>query len=114
MRNLKILSDAGVLIALGTDSGGQRHSGYWPGYFEHREMERMVQSGLTPMQVVVAATSASARVMGLEGQLGTLEPGKWADLVVLNANPLTDIRNLREIDAVWIAGRRLTRPATTN
>ena len=114
MRNLKILSDAGVLIALGTDSGGQRHSGYWPGYFEHREMERMVQSGLTPMQVVVAATSGSARVMGLEGQLGTLESGKWADLVVLNANPLTDIRNLREIDAVWIAGRRLTRPATTN
>jgi imidazolonepropionase-like amidohydrolase len=114
MRNLKILSDAGVLIALGTDSGGQRHSGYWPGYFEHREMELMVQSGLTPMQVIVAATSAPARVMGLEEQLGTLEPGKWADLVILNANPLTDIRNLRDINAIWIAGRRLTRPARTN
>ena len=66
------------------------------------------------MQVIVAATSGPARLMGLEEQLGTLEPGKWADLVVLNANPLTDIRNLREIEAVWIGGRRLTRPASTN
>ncbi len=114
MRNLKILSDADVLIALGTDSGGQRHAGYWPGYFEHREMELMVQSGLTPMQTIVAATSGSARIMGFEEQLGTLEPGKWADLLVLDANPLIDIRNLREIDAVWIAGRRLGTPARTN
>ena len=47
--------------------------------------------------------------MKLDGQLGTLQPGKWADLIVLNANPLADVMNTRKIDSVWMAGRRLTR-----
>jgi imidazolonepropionase-like amidohydrolase len=105
-RNLKLLSDAGVTIALGTDSGANGDSGRWQGYFEHVEMEMMVTAGMTPMQVLVAATSNAARVMGLR-QLGTLEPGNWADLVVLSANPLDNILNTRRIDSVWIAGRRL-------
>lgn len=104
-RNLKILSDAGVLIALGTDSGTNR--GQWQGYFEHVELEMMVKAGLTPMQALVAATSGAARAMKLDQQLGTLQPGKRADLVVLNGNPLEDIRQTRTIDSVWIAGRRL-------
>ncbi len=58
------------------------------------------------MQVLVAATRNAARVMGLD-ELGTLEEGKWADLLVLNADPLVDIRNTREIDSVWIAGNPL-------
>jgi len=103
-RNLKLLSDAGVTIAMGTDSGASL--GRWQGYFEHTELEMMVKAGLTPMQALVAATGGAARAMKLE-QAGTLEPGKWADLVVLNANPLADIRNTREIHSVWIAGRRL-------
>jgi imidazolonepropionase-like amidohydrolase len=105
MRNLKILSDAGVMIAMGTDSGA--NLGQWQGYFEHTEMEMMVKAGLTPMQTLVAATGGAARVMKLEQNLGTLQPGKWADLVVLKANPLDDIRNTRQLDSIFIAGRRL-------
>ena len=67
----------------------------------------MVKAGLTPMQALVAATGGAARVMKLDEQLGTLQPGKRADLVVLGANPLGDIRNTRRLDAVWIAGRPL-------
>ena len=103
-RNLKLLADAGAAIAMGTDTGASL--GRWQGYFEHTELELMVKAGLTPMQTLVAATGNAARAMKLD-QAGILQPGKWADLVVLNANPLTDIRNMREIHSVWIAGRRL-------
>ncbi len=105
MRNLKILSDAGVLIALGSDSG--TNEGQWQGYFEHTELEMMVQAGLSPTQALVAATGGAARAIGLDQELGTLQPGRWADLLVLNANPIDDIRATRQIDSVWIAGRRL-------
>ncbi len=105
-RNLKILSDAGVLIGLGTDTG--TNDGQWQGYFEHVEMEMMVDAGMTPMQVLVAATGGAARVAGLDEDLGTLRPGLWADLLVLDANPLEDIRATREIDSVWIAGQQLS------
>jgi len=104
-RNLKILSDAGVRIALGTDSG--INLGQWQGYFEHTEMEMMVKAGLTPMQALVAATGGAARVWRLEQQLGTIQSGKQADLLVLNANPLSDIRNTRQIHSIWIGGRQL-------
>jgi len=109
-RNLKTLSDAGVTIGLGTDSG--INLGQWQGYFEHVEMEMMVKAGLTPMQALVAATSGAARVWKLE-QLGAIQPGKQADLLVLNANPLSDIRNSRQIHSVWIGGRQLAQ-ANTN
>ena len=105
-RNLKTLSDAGVLIALGTDSG--TNEGRWQGYFEHTELEMMVEAGLSPAQALVAATGGAARAMGLDRQLGTLQPGLWADLLVLNDNPIDDIRATRQIHSVWIAGRRLT------
>ncbi|PYS46058.1 MAG: amidohydrolase, partial [Acidobacteria bacterium] len=105
-RNLKVLADAGAPIALGTDTG--TNLGQWQGYFEHVELEMMVKAGLTPMQALVAATGGAARVMKLDQHSGTVQPGKWADLLVLNANPLEDIRNTRKIDSVWIAGRRLT------
>ncbi|OFW02171.1 MAG: hypothetical protein A3I61_06740 [Acidobacteria bacterium RIFCSPLOWO2_02_FULL_68_18] len=103
-RNLKLLSDAGVTIAMGTDSGTDE--GRWPGYFEQVEMEMMVKAGLTPMQAIVSATGAAARVSKLD-HVGTIAPGKAADLLVLDANPLQDIRNLRQINSVWIGGRRL-------
>jgi imidazolonepropionase-like amidohydrolase len=104
-KNLKTLSDAGVLIAMGTDTG--TNTGQWQGYFEQVEMEMMAQAGMTPMQVIVASTGGAARAMKLDQQLGTIQPGKAGDLLVLNANPLTDIRNTRQIHSVWIGGRRL-------
>jgi imidazolonepropionase-like amidohydrolase len=104
-RNVKLLSDGGVTIAMGTDTGAS--IGRWQGFNEHRELELMVNAGLTPMQALVAATGGAAHVLKLEQQLGTLQAGRWADFVVLGANPLTDIRNTRQIDSVWMAGRRL-------
>jgi len=104
MRNLKKVSDAGVPIVMGTDTGPP---GRFQGYFEHLELEHMVQAGLTPMQALVAATGTAARHTGASDRIGTLQPGKWADLLVLDANPLDDIRNTRKIDSVWIAGNRI-------
>jgi len=107
-RNLKVLFDAGVPIAMGTDTGPPAR---FQGYFEHLELERMVAAGLTPEEVLVAATGGAARCLGLAGKVGTLEPGAWADLVVLRQDPLADIRNTRTLESVWIAGNRVTREA---
>jgi imidazolonepropionase-like amidohydrolase len=102
-RNLKTLVDAGVKYGFGTDSGPP---GRFPGYFEHWEMELMVEAGLTPAEVLTAATRNAAEFLGAN-DLGTLERSKWADLIVLDRNPLDDIRNTRTIDAVYIAGNRV-------
>jgi len=106
-RNLKLLSDAGVRIAMGTDTGSANDPGRWQGFFEHVEMEMMVEAGMTPMQVIRAATSSAAIVLGLDDELGSIQPGKRADLLVLNADPLENIRNTREIHSVWIDGRKV-------
>lgn len=105
MRNLKTLSDAGITIAMGTDSGGG--PGRFQGYFEHLELEYETKAGLTPMQALVSATSGAARAVNISKMAGSLEKGKWADFVVLTANPLDDIRNTRAIDSVWIGGVRV-------
>jgi imidazolonepropionase-like amidohydrolase len=115
-RNLKLLADAGVVIGMGTDSGVPNNAtfGRWEGYFEHVELEMMVAAGMTPMQVLTAATSGSAKVSKLDqlSHVGTIERGKAADLLVLDANPLQDIRNTRQINSVWIGGRRLAAGGT--
>ena len=102
-RNLKALADGGVRYGFGTDTGPP---GRFPGFFEQWEMELMAQAGLTPMQVIVAATGSAAQFLGTK-ELGTLEPGRWADLIVLDRNPLQDIRNTRAINSVYIAGNRI-------
>ena len=105
-RNLERLSDAGVPIAMGTDTGP---TGRFQGYFELMELELMVKAGLSPQRALLAATRDAARCMHLDAQVGTLEPGKWADFVVLDADPLADISNVRRISSVWIAGNRVPR-----
>lgn len=102
-RNLAKLNAAGARITLGTD--GNRPWG------PHEEMEDMVLAGMTPMQVIVAATGAAAQVSKLD-HVGTIAPGKAADLLVLDANPLQDIRNTRQIHSVWLAGRRMETSGT--
>ena len=100
-RNVKTLSDAGIPIAMGTDSGPTAR---FQGYFEHGELALMVEAGLTPMQAIVAATYDAARCMEVDADLGTLERGKWADFLVLGANPLDDITNTHSLESVYIAG----------
>jgi imidazolonepropionase-like amidohydrolase len=105
LRNLKLLSDGGVMIAMGTDSG--TGTGRWQGYFEQVEMELMVKAGMTPMQALVASTGNAAKVMHIDKEVGTLQPGKRADFVVLTADPLADIKNTRTIESVWIDGQQM-------
>jgi imidazolonepropionase-like amidohydrolase len=105
MRNLKILSDAGINIAMGTDSGGG--PGRFQGYFEHLELEYETKAGLTPMQALVSATSGAAKAINISREVGTLEKGRLADFLVLTANPLDDIKNTRAIESVWVGGVRV-------
>ena len=106
LQNVKTLHDAGVLIAMGTDSGAMPTR--VAGFAEHRELQLLVQAGLSPMDALVAATAHSARVIGQEDARGTLTPGKRADFLVLDANPLDDIRNTTRLSAVWHGGKLIT------
>jgi len=89
--------DAGIPVAMGTDAGniGTLHG---PSVF--REMALMTQAGLTPLQVLRSATVNGAKAMGRERDIGTLAPGKLADLVILDADPLADVQNLSRIHRV--------------
>lgn len=98
------LSAAGVTLGTGTDIW-QIPTGV------HLELEEMVAAGLTPLQAIHTATGGAARIIGAEGEFGTIEPGRWADLVLLDADPSADIRNTRRIRAVLQAGRLLDRGA---
>jgi imidazolonepropionase-like amidohydrolase len=102
--NLKQLKNAGIRIAMGTDTGP---AGRFQGYFEHLELEHMVNAGLTPMQTIVAATSDAARCMNVADRIGALKPGLEADFLVMAKSPLDDIRNTRTLESVWIRGRRV-------
>ena len=105
---VKTMHDAGVQIALGTDAGVPNVPMGWG---VHHELELYVEAGLTPMQAIVAATATSAGRMPPVGEadFGTLEAGKVADLVMLNADPLIDIRNTLEIDQVMRLGEWVER-----
>ena len=94
------MSKAGVRIALGTD-------GNTP-WAPHAEMADMVASGMTPMQVIVAATRSGAEFLRM-ADAGTIEANKSADFIVLDANPLDDITNTRRISSVYLRGAAVAR-----
>jgi imidazolonepropionase-like amidohydrolase len=106
--NVKKLFDAGVLIAAGTDAP-------YPGLFQgegiHRELELLVESGLTPLQAIRAATYDAARVMHAEEEWGALEPGRRADVIVVSGRPAERISDTRKVDLVIREGRVLDRQA---
>ena len=106
--NLPQYVAAGARLVLGTDAGiTARHAFGWA---DHHELSRWVKSGIPPAEALIAATSRPAALLGLK-DTGTLASGKRADFIVLNANPLENIRNTREIAAVYLAGAKLDRDA---
>ena len=88
--------EAGGLLINGTDSPGAA----LPGWSVHQEMELFVEAGLTPMEALLTTTLNNAKVLGKEDELDTIEAGKYADLVILDADPLQDITNTQEIHLV--------------
>ena len=107
VRSLTKLKNAGVTIALGDDTGIENS---FPGYAALLQLERMAESGMTPQQVLVAATRTSADVLRI-ADMGSIAPGKSASFVVLDANPLDNLANVRKISKVYLRGEEIDRVA---
>ncbi len=100
--NVLRLKNAGVRLAVGTDS----NTNFAPvGLITHKEIEALVEAGLSPMEALVAGTRGSAEWAGISDRVGTLEPGKLADMIILEEDPLVNIRNTRKIAKVILGGR---------
>jgi Tol biopolymer transport system component len=107
--NVERFSKAGALLAAGTD-----YPFYWTPWMLHREIEQYVKAGMSPFDALMSATRNAARVLRAEEDLGTIEKGKLADLLILDANPLEDIRNTRKIWKVIKGGKLVDREALKN
>jgi imidazolonepropionase-like amidohydrolase len=105
LRIVKALFDGGARILAGTDFAA---SFVVPGYSLHEELEYLVDAGLSPYQALRTATADAAEFLGREKDFGSVEAGKRADLLLLSANPLTDVRNANKIEGVAVHGRWLT------
>lgn len=102
---VRLMNQCGVTLMAGTDIAGPRI----PGFTLHDELAALVGAGLTTLEALQAATYTPAKIMNRSQELGSIEPGKVADLVLLDANPLEDIRNTQKIAAVIIGGQLLRR-----
>jgi imidazolonepropionase-like amidohydrolase len=89
---------AGAKMTFGTDAA------VYPYGLGARQFSYMVRYGMSPMQAIRSATTEAARALGKEGQVGTLRPGAWGDLIAVNADPLRDIKSLEKVEAVIKAG----------
>jgi imidazolonepropionase-like amidohydrolase len=107
--NLARFYKAGVLIAAGTD-----YPFFWTPWMLHRELEGYVRAGMSPLEAIMTATRNAARLLRAENDTGTIEEGKLADLLILDANPLEDIRNTRKIWKVIQGGKIVDRKALQN
>lgn len=101
--NLKRLSESDVSIAMGTDTGPL---GRFQGYFEHMELSLMAESGLSTQEILRSATGVAAQCLRRD-DIGTLEAGRRADLIVLTEDPMTGVEALRSIESVWVGGQRI-------
>ena len=108
MHNTRKLAAGGVLIGVGSDGGSGLD---FPGLTTHRELELLAAAGLSPMDVIVAATRNGALALRKSDELGTIESGRRADLMLVSANPLEDVRNLRKIDRLMLNGEWVDRTA---
>jgi imidazolonepropionase-like amidohydrolase len=99
VKNFKKYIDKGVKIVLGSDAGGVP-------YFKHgenaKELEVMVELGMSPMQAIISATKLAAECLGLQDKIGTMEPGKLADILVVDGNPLQDVGILSQEERLKI------------
>jgi imidazolonepropionase-like amidohydrolase len=104
IRGMQQARQAGVLIGFGTDCGSEIMI---PGQ-QYKALYGETQMGSSPMEAILMATRDGARVLGRENDLGTIEPGKFAELIILDANPLDDMRNLAKLNAVMKGGKLYT------
>ncbi len=105
-RNTARLAAAGVLIGVASEGGSGLD---FPGLMTHREIELLVESGLSPMDAIVAATRNGALALRKTEELGVIEPGRKADVMLISDNPLEDVRNLRKIDRLMLNGEWVDR-----
>ena len=106
MRNTRRMAAAGVPIGVGSDGGSDMD---FPGIGTHRELELLSEAGLSPMEVLQSATRTGALALQKLEELGTLQPGRRADLLLLSGNPLEDVRNFRKIDRMMLEGQWIDR-----
>jgi imidazolonepropionase-like amidohydrolase len=103
---IRHMHEAGVPIVVATDLAGRD---VLPGFSVHDEIGLLAAAGLTPMEALRAGTSEAARLLNASGTLGTIVPGKAADLVLLDGDPLEDVKNFGRISAVVLRGKLLER-----
>ncbi|MCC9138885.1 amidohydrolase family protein [Pontibacter silvestris] len=106
LNNLKKMYEAGIKVTMGTDSGAQPIRAQ--GFSEHLELQLMTEAGLTPLQAITIVTRNGAELLKIDDEYGTLQIGKKANFVVLGGNPVEDIKNTRNIVAVWADGEKVS------